>query len=248
MRFALVASLALLFASNALAAPTPVDSGTFIVSQGERRLGTEVFVVQGRGDSLLMTSLVEHTVPTPDGDVPLEKSSFLVASLFDFGLRRYDSHQIFRNRRLSRSVQVAETTLTIYRELDKAGNADVIAAPPGRLFIIDPMMFSLFDLMCLSLHERTFETRPLSVLVLGPSDSLLQARVTDLGTETIRWGERTIQARKLQIGDDQTSFFAWVDPKGAMLRLHQPQQDLRVERRPPAVKKRAPRPAKPPGG
>ena len=158
-----------------------------------------MFEILARGDSLLMTSLVVHTVPTPNGDLPLEKNSFLVASMFDFGLRRYDSHQKFQERLLSRSVQVAETSLTIYRELDKAGHAEVIAAPPGRLFIIDPMMFTLFDLMCLSLQGRTFETRPLSVLVLGPAtECSKRASPTSHGVDSL--GRPDGPGRKLQIG------------------------------------------------
>ena len=220
------------------ASPAVLDSGTFVVRQGARTLGSETFKAVANGDRLTLTSTVSQQVPTPDGDVKLEKTMELVVSRFDFGLKTYKSNQKFRDHELGRGVSVAETTIAVYREIDQSGTGNVLALPPGRLFLIDPMLFTLFEYMCLSLHGHTFDTRPVTVLVLGPTDSLLEARVTDLGTETIRWGQQSVRARKLRIGDDQTSFEAWVGPAGGLLRLELPGQELRVEREAPPVKKK----------
>jgi hypothetical protein len=230
--------LGLLLASPVHAAPAVVDTGTFIVYQGEKAIGTETFSVTVDGDRLHMLSKVDQQVPTGDSETKLEKEMILVASRFDFAIKTYNSTQKFRGRTLGRGVSVAETTMTVYREVDQRGEGTVLALPPGKLFLIDPMLFSLFEYMCLSLKDHTFDTRPISVLVLGPTDSLLEARVTDLGKESIRWGQKPVQARKLKIGDDRTTFEAWVGPTGGLLRLALPGQELRVERSAPKVKAR----------
>ena len=97
----------------------------------------------------------------------------------------------------------------------------------------------------------TFTTRPLNVLTFGQRDTVVEAQVTDLGTETIRWAARPVVARKLEFRQGPTLFQAWVDPRGRMLRLEHVPSGLRVDRDPPAVKKRAsptPAPAPKPGG
>jgi hypothetical protein len=235
----LAALVSMCAAAGAHAEPATVDSGTFIVYQGARAVGTETFSVVVDGDRLFMRSSVDQQVPTPDGDSKLEKTMELVATRFDFALKSYKSNQKFRDRELGRGVSVAETTLSVFREIDKKGVGNVLALPPGRLFLIDPMLFSLFEYMCLSLKDHTFDTRPISLLVLGPTDSLLEARVTDLGKESIRWGEKPVQARRLKIGDDRTTFEAWVGPTGGLLRLELPGQELRIERKAPPVKSRS---------
>jgi len=231
-------SLALLLAHEARAEPAVVDTGTFIVYQGDKAIGTETFSVTVNGDRLHMRSKVEQQVRTGDGDTKLEKEMTLIATRFDYAIKTYNSSQKFRGRVLDRGVSVAETTVSVFREIDQRGEGNVLALPPGRLFLIDPMLFSLFEYMCLSLKDHTFDTRPISVLVLGPTDSLLEAHVTDLGKESIRWGQKPVQARKLKIGDDRTTFEAWVGPTGGLLRLELPGQELRVERSAPKVKAR----------
>jgi hypothetical protein len=223
-----------------------IDQGTYIVYAADKPLGTETFTTVRRGDSLLVASAVEQTHARPEGDVKVVKSLTMVVSAFDFGLRRYESKQEVQGKHLLRAVTVADTTISVFREDGQAGVGTVLTAPPGRLFVIDPMLFALFDVMCQSLHERTFVSRPLSILVLGPTDSLLAARVDDLGVETLRWGAKPVKARKLRISDSTVSFFAWLGPSGHMLRLEQPEQKLRVERQAPRVKRRDRPEEKPP--
>lgn len=223
-----------------------IDQGTYIVYASDKPLGTETFTTRKRGDSLMVASRVEQTHARPEGDVKVVKSFSMVVSAFDFGLRHYESKQEVQGSHLLRAVNVADTTISVFREDGRAGVGTVLTAPPGRLFLVDPMLFALFDLMCQSLHEHTFASRPLSILVLGPTDSLLAARVDDLGIETLRWGARPVKARKLLITDTTVSFYAWMGPNGHMLRLEQPEQKLRVERQAPPVKKRArPEPPEP---
>lgn len=236
-------ALALLALPGLAGAATPgddtIDQGTYIVYASDKPLGTETFTTRKRGDSLMVSSTIEQTHARPEGDVKVVKSFALVVSAFDFGLRHYQSTQEVQGKKLLRAVNVADTTLEVFREDGMAGVGAVLTAPPGRLFMVDPMLFALFDVMCQSLHEHTFQSRPLSILVLGPTDSLLSARVDDLGVETLRWGAKPVKARKLHFTDTNVSFYAWMGPNGHMIRLEQPDQKLRVERQAPPVKRRA---------
>jgi hypothetical protein len=231
-------ALSLAAAAPSRAAPVTLDSGTFIVYQNDKPVGTEAFTAERRGDSLIVTSRADLTHSMGGSDVKVEKSLLLLLSAFDFGLHHYESKQLAGDNKLSRAINVHDTTIALYRENEVGGTAAVLSLPPGRLFVIDPMMFALFDVMCLSLHEHVFTTRPISLLSLAATDSLFEAQVEDLGTETIRWGAKPVKARKLKFADQTVSFLAWTGPSGGLLRLEQPEQKLRVERQPAPVKKR----------
>src|SRR2546426_624462 len=84
----------------------------------------------------------------------------------------------------------------------------------------------------------TLEKHTLWMFALGDPDSVQQATATDLGTETIRWGSRPVQARKVSVSDAEMEFFMWLSPEGHMLRLSQPEFGLRVERTPPPIQPR----------
>ena len=141
-----------------------------------------------------------------------------------------------------------DTALTVYHEEKEGpGVASRMIAPPGRLFVLDSGIYSLFNLICLKLHDQGFASRPITLLTLSAAaDTIVEAQVTDLGTETIRWGARPVQARKLQLKDRDTVFLVWVNSDGKMLRLVHEPSGLRVEREPPAVKRRSTTPK--PGG
>jgi len=244
-----VAAALALASASATGEQTIIDSGNFVVHAGTRTLGIESFSIEDRGDSLAMFSQVEQLFPRADGPADsLTKNTFLYANSFDYGLHMYQSTQRLQGRKLLRAVVMdGDTTMSLFRENDRGGEGDKLPAPPGRMYVIDTQVFTLFNMICLSLHGQSFESRPITLLVLGPRDSLVEARVSRLGTETIRWGTREVQAEKLSIGDDQSTFYAWTGPRGEMLRLSQPGAGLRVEREAPKVKRRTAPPPKPGG-
>ena len=242
---AVVATLTIALDTSA-DAPSLIDSGNFVVRVGTHTLGLETFSIEGRGDSLKVFSEVTQLFPHTSGQADsLVKSTVMVANAFDYGLRMYESKQRFRGRSLTRAILMdGDTTMSVYREDDSHGQGDKLAAPPGRMYVIDTQVFTLFNIICLSLHDKSFDTRPVTLFVLGPTDSLVEARVSRLGTETIQWGARTVQAEKLSIADERSTFYAWIGRKGEMLRLSQPEGGLRVEREAPKVKRRAAPPPK----
>jgi hypothetical protein len=144
-------------------------------------------------------------------------------------------------------VTVSDTHYVAFREGGGAGEGISYVLPPGRLYVMEAQLITPFDLIGRSLHGRSFESRALNLLALGPRDTMLEARAVSLGNETIRWGARPVVARKLKIvADTQTTFTLWVGPRGQLLRLIEPAGGLRAERDPPDVKRR-PAPGKPGG-
>jgi hypothetical protein len=245
--------LILLVAAAIVATPAAsrsgvIDQGSFKIYRHDRALGAEIFEITEGHDSLVVRTRQYLTIPTPRGDEPVERGADLMVSRTDFSLRDYSSTRTFLGTITKRGLALADTHYVAYREGDRGGEGESRVLPPGRLYVMDAQLVTLFDLICRSFHAKSFESRAINLLALGPRDTLLVAQAVVLPNETIRWGEKPIVARKLQIvADSQTTFTLWVGPKGQMLRLSEPVGGLRAERDPPPVKRRPP-PTPKPGG
>jgi hypothetical protein len=226
---------AFVFAPAPLAAEV-LDAGTYEVYQGDRALGVETFGFERLSDSLYIYSSVTQKFPGPSGEITLEKTMRLLINEFDGGLILYESIQTLNGEKLVRAIIPSDTSMTVYREGDVVGEGTTIVRPPGKIYIVDPQVFALFDLLCREMSGRTFEQRPVQLFVLAAQDTTVAAVVTDQGVETIRWGAKPVQARKLRISDESSEFIAMVGPRGDMLQLLQPASGLRVVRRAPDVK------------
>jgi hypothetical protein len=143
---------------------------------------------------------------------------------------------------LSRGIIMRDTSMTVFFQIDQRGEGEERVRPPGRLFVLDPQLFALYDVLCRTLHGQTFERRSVTLFALGRPDSVIEVTVENLGTEPIHWGERPVQARKLRISDAEMEFFLWVSPRGALLRLEQPEFGMLVERRTPVRPPKRPTP------
>jgi hypothetical protein len=219
-----------------------LDEGLFIISQNGQPVRAEEFAIERMRDTLLVRAASRVSLPG-QGERPVDKSMILVVGPLDFAMGSYWSKLVSGPDTLKRGVEVTpgDTVLTLWREFNRAGTGDVIAMPPGRMYILDPPLFSTFNFIGRTLQGKVCDRRPIKVFVLGARDSMVDATVTDVGNETIRWGARPVQARKLVIADEGTSFTAWFSPEGRMLRLEQPQAGIRVDRKPPPLKRQAPR-------
>jgi hypothetical protein len=239
---------ALLSASALIVAPQAslgeaIDKGSFKLFRHDRPLGAETFEFSETQDSVIVRARQFLTMITPHGDEPLEKGIELYVSRHDYALRVYQSRRTFQGKTLTRGLVVADTHYVAYRESGRGGDGESRVLPPGRLFVMDSQMMTLFDVICRSLQNTTFESRSLNLLALGPRDTMLDARAVVMGSETIRWGGRPVVARKVKlIADSQTTFTLWVGPQGQLLRLSEPLGGLRAERDPPPVKRRPPTP------
>lgn len=228
---------------------TDRDAGHFEVWSHGQKVRREEFSIVAAGDSLMVMAGSYPLSPPPPvtGPIPFDKSMQVLLGAEDFGLRSYVSQQIFGTDTLKRGIVItsqADTAFSVYRELNGHGEGDRLVLPPGRLFVLDPPLFTHFDLVCRALRGKAFDRRPVTLFALGARDTVLEATVTDLGSETIRWGARPVVARKLDISDAQTRFVTWCGPDGRLLKLEQPESELSVQRVAPAVKRRAARPSK----
>lgn len=230
--FSIAILAALPVAAHSAAEPDRGDDGAYRVYLGDQSLGLEYFSFEPHGDSIMVFSHVRQMV----GSDSLKKDMAFTASYPTFDLRSYQSNQNFRGILLKRRIVLGDTIFVSYREENEAGTAETLVRPPGRMFLIDPQLFVLFDVLGRNLHAQTFQTRPVLFAVLGSPDTTIEATAIDMGVEEIRWGAKPVQARKYRLADAGAEFLIWMSPDGRMLRLTQPANQLRVEREPPKIK------------
>ena len=242
----LVALLALLPATPARAqVAAAVDSGQLVVFENDVPVATERNVFQNLGDSLVVVATTHRDFVDDKGARhPLQKSMMLVVDSRDLGLIRYLSTQEFNGHEIIRGLLPSDTSMTYYVELDGGGNADQVVRPPGRLFVMDSQMFSLFDVLSRSLANKTFTTRRVQLLALS-ADSLAAplATVTALGTDTLTVGRTRQPVKHYAFEDPSARFELWADKQGRLLRLVHAESGVRVERV-PATAVAAKKPAK----
>jgi hypothetical protein len=219
-----------------------LDAGTFIISQYGKPVRAEEFALEQMGDTLLVRATSTVSLPGQAAR-PADKSMILLVSQLDFAMGSFWSQQSTGPDTLRRGIEVAprDTIMTVWRELNQSGIGDIRALPPGRMYILDPPLFTTFNFLGRTLHGKVCDRRPIRVFVLGARDSMVDGTVTDVGTETIRWGGRPVLTRKLVIADEATSFTGWYSPDdGRMFRLEQARDSLRVERKAPPLKRQPP--------
>jgi hypothetical protein len=257
LRASLAVSLLLVAASTSFAAPITeeprykeLDKGKFVIRVKDKVIGAEEFGIEARSDSINCLAKSSRTRTTDQGEEEIQKFAGMSFGRLDWDLRMYRSEETFRGQTLVRGVTIdpRDTVFTVYRERkDGAGEAMRYATAPGRMFVMDSGVYTLFDVLCLHLHGQTFQSRPVNILTFGARDTVMEAQVVDLGRETIRWGARPMQARKLQVSQGPLSFELWVDPQGRMIRLAHAPTGLMVEREAPPIKKRGATAPKPGG-
>jgi hypothetical protein len=225
------------------AADGMVDQGTFTVTSAGRVVGTEEFALEARGDTIMGYSKVQQFHGTAGEVETLVKRAGFVMRALDYALIFYKSGHEIRGKTLQRWIQIHDTTFTSYRQVGMQGSGTAFQLPPGKLFVLDPYIYTNFAILCLNLKGRAVQSRPVTMIVLDPDrDSVITATANDLGQVPFRWGGRPLQARHLTLGDAGITFDLWTGPDGKLLRIeHRPSQ-LRVDRVAPPLKARQPAP------
>jgi len=236
-------------------APAPSDSSQLVVFEHDQPVAHERNYYTNMGDSIVVEAETTRQFTDDKGQRhPFRKTMVLAVDSHDLGLIRYFSNQEFDGHRINRGVLAGDTSMTYYIELDGGGNADRVVQPPGRLFVMDSQMFSLFDVMCRSVVDKTFEMRRIQVIALT-TDSLAAplATLTSAGWDTLRFGKTTVRTRHYAFEDPSARFELWADAKGRLVLLTHAESGLRVERVPdeaprarPASATSAKKTAKPP--
>ena len=220
-----------------------LDEGKLIISQYDKPVRIEEFAIQRMGDTLLVRSASMMSLPG-EAAQPVDKSMVLMVGLLDFAMSSYSSQQSAGPDTLRRGIEVTpgDTIMTVWRDINRNGVGEVRALPPGRIYVLDPLIFSTFNFLGRTLHGKACDRRPIQMFILGARDSLVDATVTDVGNETIRWGGRPVLTRKLVIADQETSFTGWYSPDdGRMFRLEQARASILVDRKAPPLKRQPPR-------
>lgn len=213
------------------------DQGFYRVYQQDHLLGVERFTFEQRSDSLVMSSKIRQRLPRGlSQQDTLAKTAMLVLGIKDGGWRSYQSYEQMNSDMLTRILTVADTTYTSYRQGSEGGFGDTFECPPGRVYVVDPQVFALFDVLCRDMHSQGFEERPVTLLYVTARDTAVTARVKRLGKAPFKLGNETVTAEKFSITDPWSEFFAWVSPNGRMLRLTLPAVGLRVDRDPASLK------------
>ncbi len=201
-----------------------------------RVVATEEFQYVVTGDAVTVSASVKRRVRGSDGTLgDFIKRMSLTADALDFGLRSYTSNLEFDKHIQVKGVVPGDTAMTVYGDLDGAGTADRLVQPPGRLFIMDPGMFTLFDVISRNLRGKPFKTRPINIVALGETTVTVEAMVTDMGADTLLWGSRRTPTRKLKLSDPSGDFTVWSGSKGQLIRLEHAASDLVVMREPDAL-------------
>jgi len=184
------------------------------------------------GDSLLVSATTQREFQDPKGNRHgFMKTMLLVVDAHDLGLTRYLSNQKFNAHETVRGLLPGDTVMTYYAEYDGVGSADRLVQPPGRLFVLDPQLFTLFDVLCRSLAGKQFESRRVQLVAMAPDTLTLPlATVTQEKPDTLSMGARRVPARHYALEDQGVRFDLWADSRGRMLRMANQPTGLRVER------------------
>lgn len=213
------------------------------MSNGGRVVATEQFEYVQSGDSTTISAVVNRRARGASGvEGDFIKRMTMVLSTEDFSLRSYLSNLEFDGHTEVKGIIPAatgDTSMTVYSEVDGAGGADRLVQPPGRFFIMDPGMFTLFDVICHNLKGKTFTKRPLQLLTLGETSQTVEATIALVGRDTIAWGARRVPVRKLELSDPSGSFFVWTNDKGQLIRLEHSDSPIVVMREAPKAPKAA---------
>ena len=243
---ALFATLALPAVARAAAVAAVADSGMLLLFEGPTVVAREEFRWTTEGDSVRV--FAAHTRSFLDEAKVrqrFEKRMELVVDGRDFGLRSYTSNQTFLDRTVVRGIVPEDTLFTYYSEVDGACSAIRLVRPPGRLYVLDSGMFTLFDVLCRSVAGREFRTRRVQTLALAP-DTVTTPLVTltQQSPDTVRVDGGRLVLRRYVFEDGTARFDLWADPEGRLRRLSHEASGLRVERAadaataPPPTRKR----------
>jgi hypothetical protein len=234
----LLALLASTGIAAAEAASTAADAGRLVVFSGGEPVATEDFQYETHGDTLYVTSRASRHLRGGDGKVEAwTKSMELIAHADDMDLYHYASTERLGTRKVTRMVLPAEATITVTTEKeDGSGAADKLERLPGRLYVLDAGVFSLFDVIARNLHGRIFNDRPVGLITMGDSTRTLTATASPAGRDTLRWGEKLVLAEKIVLSDANSVFTLFTSAaNGRLLRLENAAADLVVMREPPAA-------------
>jgi hypothetical protein len=214
---------------------TLVRTGTFEAWQDTARLGTEFYTVytSPKRDSLISFAAVHYTLHDRHGVVALDKWTVSVLRALDSFPLLYQNREQLGGRERSFSISTQDTTASFFREIGDSGSGKMVVLPPGRLYILDPGVYTQVEEVAGDFYARGAPVRVQNV-VIAPRDTIVSLHLTRGGQETIELpGRGRVNATRIDLYDDLTLIQAWLDEHGRLLQVLAPAQKLRVVRLPP---------------
>lgn len=213
---------------------TKMQTGSFAIYAGDRRLGTEKFSIYGIADTVIMTSAVTLDGASPESPLPLTKISAFRQRAFDSYPVAFvaEAHSRVDTASVERvSVSFSDTVAMVTRDRADRGRVEAVGLPPGRLYLLEPGVYMQMQVLFADFLARGQATRKQSVLIPSLA-TVLDVELTR-GDEVDLAGQgRVVHTRRVTMSDGQTTFEAWLDADGRMWRLVADGQPLHVERLP----------------
>ena len=141
--------LTILIAAAFLAAPAPasaalIDKGSFKIFHHDRALGAETFELREGQDSLMVIARQYLSIPTSQGEESVERVAELLVRRTDYTLRDYQSSRTRRGITTTRGLALSDTHYVAHRADQRGGIGESRVLPPGRLYIMDSQLITLF--------------------------------------------------------------------------------------------------------
>jgi hypothetical protein len=153
-----------------------------VIFDGAVPVANERYHYEYMGDSLMIESTTQRYFLDEKGQRhPFSKRMVVVVDAHDLGLQRYTSNQEFNGHRAVRGLLPGDTVMTYFTEIDGVGSADRVVQPPGRLFVLDQQLFTLFDVLCRSLAGKEFVSRRVQLVALAPDSLTMPLATITLG-------------------------------------------------------------------
>lgn len=218
-------------ASAQLPGWVPQDSALFEIYQDDRLLGTEEFRSFQTHDTLVVGSALQITGASPGSTLPrLKTATFLRRAADSYPL----VFQIVEMPRDSAKVKslncvFSDTTVIIYEERGQLGSGTAVALPPGRLYMLEPGIYSQIQTLVGDFVRGTQQKRKQPVLI--PSlKTTVDIHMTRGPKERLGQDGAVIEVTPVVMTDKLTQFVVWADDAGRMIKLEAKREGLRVER------------------
>jgi hypothetical protein len=211
-----------------------VRAGTFEVWQDTTRLGTEFYCtyVTAKHDSVVTSTSVVYDLHSGKRLMHYEKRALRITNALDNHLLLYQSADQVGAQDRAIAVTTFDTTATIYHEDGGQGDGNIIAVPPGRVYILDPSVYEQVEALTRDFAQSQVPSRTMHALI-PPRDTVITIQMNRGPKEKVQGpGGKSLSAQRVDMYDDLTRIQAWLDDSGNLVRLEAPAQKVRVVRLP----------------
>ena len=209
-------------------------AGTFEVWQDTTRLGTEFYCsyMTAKQDSVVTSTSVVYDLHSGKRLMHYEKKALRITNAMDNHLLLYQSADEVGAQDRALAVTTFDTTATIYHEDGGQGDGNVIAVPPGRVYILDPSVYEQVEALTRDFAQSQVPSRTMHALI-PPRDTVITIQMNRGPKEKVKGPDgKSLSAQRVDMFDDLTRIQAWLDDSGNLVRLEAPAQKVRVVRLP----------------